>query len=326
MGYKTYLGPNCYEGSGIGISNTPEKCGEELMDVMTTGVSRYDAESGERADVVITCGGGELMCEVVPFIDFEKIATSEPKWYMGYSDNTNFTFLSAVLADTAAIYGPCAPAFGRVRWHKSNEDAMKLLSGEISEVSGYDLWEMEGYKPEVDEYTPEDEIPEVDPLLSYNVTEKVVYRYYLPDDSVSKVNMSGRLIGGCVDILIVQLGTRFDKVAEFLERYKEDGFIWFLEACDLNVMSIRRALWQMKNAEWFKYVKGFLIGRPLVHGQEMMGLTQYNAVIDVLKDLSVPVIMDLDIGHIPPAMPLIAGSMAEVIATDKGVGVNMFTA
>ena len=82
----------------------------------------------------------------------------------------------------------------------------------------------------------------------------------------------------------------------------------------------------MKNAEWFKYVKGFLIGRPLVHGQEMMGLDQYNAVVDAIKDLSVPVIMDLDIGHIPPAMPLIAGSMAEVIATDKGVGINMFTA
>lgn len=32
MGYRTELGPNCYEGCGIGISNTPEKCGQELME------------------------------------------------------------------------------------------------------------------------------------------------------------------------------------------------------------------------------------------------------------------------------------------------------
>ena len=29
-GYSYVLGPNCYAGEGIGISNTPEKCGAEL--------------------------------------------------------------------------------------------------------------------------------------------------------------------------------------------------------------------------------------------------------------------------------------------------------
>ena len=32
MGYQLQLGPNCYAGEGIGISNTPEKCGQELTD------------------------------------------------------------------------------------------------------------------------------------------------------------------------------------------------------------------------------------------------------------------------------------------------------
>lgn len=329
MGYKTYLGPNCYEGSGIGISNTPEKCGEELMDVMTTGVSRYDAESGERADVVITCGGGELMCEVVPFIDFEKIASSEPKWYMGYSDNTNYTFLSTVLADTAAIYGPCAPAFGREPWHESMEDAMKLLTGEKTEFSSYALWEKE-------EFSSEDETGSA--LLSYNVTEKAKYYYYLPkeegneysgkllsgdeltnDMSVpeelrSGLNISGRLLGGCVDILTLHVGTRTDKVAEFLEKYKDDGFIWFLECCDLDPLSMRRAFWQMREAGWFKYVKGFMIGRPLHFGEEALGVDQYNAVTDILGDVGAPIIMDLDIGHVPPMLPIVSGSVADVKA------------
>ena len=337
MGYKTYLGPNCYEGSGIGISNTPEKCGEELTDVMTTGVSRYDSESGEKADAIITCGGGELMCEVVPFIDFEKIASSEPKWYMGYSDNTNYTFLSTILADTAAIYGPCAPAFGREPWHESMEDAMKLLTGEKTEFSSYALWEKE-------EFSAEDETGSA--LLSYNVTEKAKYYYYLPkeegneysgkllsgdeltnDISVpeelrSGLNISGRLLGGCVDILSLHVGTRTDKVAEFLEKYKDDGFIWFLECCDLDPLSMRRAFWQMREAGWFKYVKGFMIGRPLHFGEEALGVDQYNAVTDILGDVGAPIIMDLDIGHVPPMMPIVSGSLAEVKASGNKINVK----
>ena len=29
LGYRLQLGPNCYEGKGIGISNTPELCGKD---------------------------------------------------------------------------------------------------------------------------------------------------------------------------------------------------------------------------------------------------------------------------------------------------------
>lgn len=30
MGYKIIKGPNCYEGSGVGISNTPKRCADEI--------------------------------------------------------------------------------------------------------------------------------------------------------------------------------------------------------------------------------------------------------------------------------------------------------
>ena len=80
------MGDNCYKDLGIGISNTPKLCAKELNEMYSNGES----------DVLISCGGGELMCEVVPFMDFEKIKNSKPKWYMGYSDNTNFTFLSTI--------------------------------------------------------------------------------------------------------------------------------------------------------------------------------------------------------------------------------------
>lgn len=298
MGYRADLGPNCYAGEGVGISNTPEKCAEELMEYYQS----------DKNDCLISCGGGELMCEILGHMDFDVLKKAEPKWYMGYSDNTNMTYLLATLCDTASIYGPCASAFGMEPWHPSVQDAFDALTGKVSEAHGYDKWEKESLENEEN------------PLAPYNITEPRVQRSFIGKEEViwsekdtsKEIEMKGRLLGGCMDCLVNLLGTKFDKTAEFAEHYKEDGIIWFLEACDLNVFSIRRAMWQMEQAGWFQYVKGFPIGRPLCFGQEMMGLDAYRAVLEVAGSKNVPVIMDIDLGHLAPMMPIITGSMARV--------------
>ena len=70
------------------------------------------------------------MCEVLPFVDFERIRKADPKWYLGYSDNTNMTYLLTTLCDTAAVYGPCAASFGMEPPHESIKDTFALLRGE----------------------------------------------------------------------------------------------------------------------------------------------------------------------------------------------------
>jgi len=307
MGYQLQLGPNCYKGEGIGISSTPENCGAELTESYTS----------EENQVIFSCGGGELMCETLNYVDFEKIKAAKPKWYMGYSDNTNFTFLLTTLCDVASVYGPCAPAFGMEPWHPAIADAFALVTGEKNTVHGYEGWEKESLKDAEH------------PLLPYHITEKKILKVHHPaagevaegDSCIAKI--SGRLIGGCLDCLDMLVGTKFDKVKEFAEQYKDEGIIWFLEACDLNVMSIRRALWQLDNAGWFRHVKGFLIGRPLCMGQEMMGLDQYNAVTGILSKYKVPIIMDADVGHFAPMMPLICGSLATIDVKGNEIGIEM---
>lgn len=285
-GYVLDLGPNCYEGKGIGISNTPEKCGEEI--------NTYFAK--DDVDALISCGGGELMCEILDFVDFEKLATAKPKWYMGFSDNTNLTFLLATICDMASIYGPCAPAFGMNPWYQSIEDAIGVLEGKKTIVTGYPKWEKESLKDEKH------------PLEPYHLTEDRVIKRVPDRDST----ISGRIIGGCLDCLGKLVGTKYDKVLAFNKKYAANGVIWYFEACDLNVMDIRRTLWQLDHAGWFQNAKGFLVGRPLCHGEELFGLDQYDAVTGVLAKYNVPIIMDLDIGHIPPTMPMVNGVMAEV--------------
>ena len=39
------------------------------------------------------------------------------------------------------------------------------------------------------------------------------------------LKFSGRLLGGCLDILTLFPGTKFDKVSEFIDKYQNDGII-----------------------------------------------------------------------------------------------------
>lgn len=302
QGYILVEGPNCCMNAGVGKSNTPEACAEEINDFF----------KNDRCDVIISCGGGETMCEDLPFVDFKGIAEAAPKWYMGYSDNTNLTYTLPVLCDTAAIYGPCASTFGARTLHPSLLDAFGVLTGEVRSVSNYDGWE----KNEI-----EDDI-----FAPYNITEKFEMRVYRAGQELTgnnaDVSFEGRLIGGCMDCLVNLIGTPFDKTAEFTERYKDDGIIWFLESCDYNVMDVRRALWQMDQAGWLKNVKGFLIGRPMLYDDVFIDYDMKSAYRDMLAKFNVPVIQDLDIGHLPPMMPIVSGALARVTTAGGSFGME----
>lgn len=297
-GYSCVLGPNCFASEGVGKSNTPERCGAEINAFFTE----------DRSDIILSCGGGETMCEDLPFVDFPAIAAAKPKWFMGYSDNTNLTFTLPTLCDTAAVYGPCAASFGQQPLHPALEDALRVLTGEELSVHNYDLWEREKIKDEEHPYAP------------YNCTEPFSLR--IAGDPAGETVFSGRLLGGCLDILQLLCGTPWDKVRQFNERYRTDGTLWFLESCDLNVMSVTRGLWQLKQAGWFDTATGFLIGRPLQYDDEAFGVDRYSAVTRILEDLGVPIVMDVDIGHLPPSMPLISGAVAEVHACPGSVNIQ----
>ena len=308
MGYKTLLGPNCLVEEGVGISNTPQKCGMELTEYYCSNDN----------DAIISCGGGELMCTILDYVDFEAVKKAPPKWYMGYSDNTNFTFLLTTICDTAAIYGPCASTFGMNPWHKALEDAFGVMTGATQKVSSYEGWERDSEK------CPENPAPQ------YNITRQRTTVLYTKENGLCKADTNpemkaqffGRLIGGCMDCLVNLLGTKYDMVKKFNERYSDDKKIWFLEACDLNVMSIRRAMWQMDKAGWFENLGGFLIGRPVCMDQEMMGMDQYKAIIDEAAKYNVPIVMDVDLGHLPPTMPIVSGAMAKVCVNGNDIEIS----
>ena len=67
-----------------------------------------------------------------------------------------------------------------------------------------------------------------------------------------------------------------------------------------------------------------MIGRPRIGMEsEEFGIDHYQAVYEMLKQYRVPVMMDVDIGHLPPMMPLICGSMARVVSDGNTYRVDM---
>ena len=221
-GFKTNPGPNSTAGLGIGISNTPEKCAGELMGMYLS----------DENDALISCGGGELMCEILEHMDFDALKKADPKWYMGYSDNTNFIFPMVTLCDTAGVYGRCADAFGLSEVHQAVLDGFEILRGRLNTVHSFEMYQLESLRDEIDKRAP------------YNLTEvslKSVYdgkKLYAPGEYKGELSFSGRLLGGCTDCLVNLVGTPFEDVEGFYERYASDGIIWCLESCDLNVFDI----------------------------------------------------------------------------------------
>lgn len=289
-------GPNIYKAEVIGRSNTKEKCAEEI--------NTYFGKDDVKA--LMSVGGGELMVEILPHIDF-KLIEQNPKWFMGYSDNTCLTYLLPTICDVASIYGPNAPSFGVKPYHQSLIDALNLLEGKSLTVKSYGKWEKEENQKKAD------------PLAPMILTEDTVMISY-PEN---ELQFSGRLLGGCLDILLNFLGTEFDKTKEFIDKYANDGIIWFLEACDLNTVAIRRAFVQLDNAGWFKNVKGFIIGRPRAGMDDCLGLNRINAVKEVVEKYKVPMIFDVDLGHLSPSMPIITGSLANVELKNNQLTIKM---
>lgn len=292
FGHTCIEGPNCRLGEGLGKSNTPEKCAAEINDFFIN----------DKSDIIISCGGGETMCEDMPYVDFDGISKAKPKWYIGYSDNTQLVFTLPTICDTAAIYGPCVSGFGMTEWHQYVQDAYDILTGRKMSVSNYDKW-------------VKDPITNtIDPLGPLKATEPFSMTFGGTASKSCKADFSGRLIGGCMDSFMGIRGSRLDNVKAFNKRYENDGIIWFMEACELSTIGVRRVLWGLDQAGWFENVKGFIFGRSMLYDNKSCGMTHDEAICSVVDKFNVPVIMNTDIGHLLPQMPIIAGAVAEVKA------------
>jgi muramoyltetrapeptide carboxypeptidase LdcA involved in peptidoglycan recycling len=288
LGYQIKLGKNCFKSEGIFASASPMERAEEFMEA-------YKSD----CDAIISVGGGELMVEMLDYVNFEQIKNLPPKWFMGFSDNTNLTYTLTTLCDIETIYGVNAPRFYDLSLVDA-KDSLRMLHGE-SYFEGYQMFEL-------------NEIEEEKPFNKINFdTNKIITPFKYTHA------FEGIMLGGCLDCLVGLCGTKYDKTNEYIKKHKDEGVIFYLESCDLNPISYRRALIQLKNAGWFDNVKGFVIGRAYHYGEEIMGVSFESSTIDILSSFNVPILINVDLGHLKPSMPIRNGAKAKVTYENSNI-------
>jgi muramoyltetrapeptide carboxypeptidase LdcA involved in peptidoglycan recycling len=293
-------------GFGIVESNNV-RCSDKGRSATGKDRARYLEELffDDDVDMIISCSGGDFLVEILPYIDFDVIRNN-PKWFCGYSDNTGIGFVITTCLDIASMYSDNISCFGMNDWDKSVNNYLEILKGNVIEQSSF-----EKYQANYLEYKTG--------LESYNLDTLVYWKNLIGG---KEINLRGRFIGGCLDVLLCLIGTKYDKVEEFVYKYRNDGIVWFLESCELSSEQIIRGLWQLKEASWFKYTKGFIFGRTIMK-KSYYDIDYEVAIEDSLMDLGVPVIIDADFGHTAPRMTLINGCYVEINSNNGKGNIKM---
>ena len=117
-------------------------------------------------------------------------------------------------------------------------------------------------------------------------------------------------------------GTQYDGTKQFIEKYKDDGIIWYFDNCELSKEELIRTLWKLNEFGYFKYTNGIVFGRNGIE-TSYLGYTMEECLKDsVINQLNVPIIYDTDISHKGPCLTIINGAIANIEACNGGGSIS----
>ena len=267
-----------------GKSNTSEIISKELDELILDPKVKW----------IICATGGDFLMEVLPYFNYKNIINN-PKWIQGYSDITALLYTLTTNYDIATIYGYNIATYGMNNWHQSIMDNIELVSGITDTQSSYDYYENE-YNQYVTGYE------------EFSKDEKICWKEI---NEKNNFEIKGRIIGGCIDVISKLIGTKYDKTNKFINKYKNDGIIWYFDNYGLNVEELINTLLQLKYCGYFNYTKGIIFGRSVTE-ESYYNISFKDGLKRALDDLNIPIIYDADIGHKHPEMSIINGSIATI--------------
>lgn len=261
-----------------------------------------------KVKAIYSAAGGDFLAEMLPFVDLESFKMN-PKWVQGFSDNTSILYYLATKGGICTAYGANFGDYGMQPWDLSVKNNLGILRGTVREQESFETYQAGFGKRETG-------------LEGYAKDGKVEWKnvcYGKSGLESETIEMEGRLIGGCMDVIMNIAGTPYDGTSDFIKKYKAEGIVWFLESFDLHFEQMMESLWKMKEMGWFEGCKGIVFGRPLFYrneGFDGTALPTYEDVIhERLDELEIPIIMDADIGHKGPQFVMLIGACARVIST-----------
>lgn len=238
-------------------------------------------------DFIMCATGGDFLIEMLEYVNFD-LLNDKIKFVMGASDPTSLLYIITTKLDISTIYGFNAGSFDQTNLHQCLKNNLEIIQGNLIEQTSFDLYESDRNKR----------------IEHFALDKKVCWL-----SNKDKIKVSGRLIGGCLDVLRELIGTKFDYTKDFVTRYQEDGIIWYFDIFALSSEDVYRALIQMKYSGWFDHVKAIIVGRIMFRSTNT-SIDYEQAFLRNFKNI--PLIFESDIGHVMPAFTLINGSYATI--------------
>ena len=275
------------QGFDILETNNVRKSGLVSSDAKTRVEELNSLINNKDIKMINIAAGGDFLYEIFQYLNLDLIKDNI-KWFGGSSDPTSLIYTITTNLDIATIYTPCnMSGYSNDSLHQSYLDYFEIIKGNL----------VKQYKSS--KYESEDDVFDLDnDWNSYG----------------EDVDESGVLIGGCIECLKDLIGTKYDKTLEFIEKYKDEGIIWYFDVFSLSVEDLYRTLLQFKYAGWFKYTKLIVIGK-VKYPNTFTDLTYVDMIRKALNDYKV--IYKFDVGHVKPSMTMINGMKARIIYNEK---------
>ncbi len=240
--------------------------------------------------------GGVTAIDILDQLDYAAIAAAEPGWVVGYSDSS--TWMTPLLLRTglASIHGdnladtPYIAPDGLVHWLDVASAPTSVTQRDSGLVADWRRFEEDATATEW----------------------KRVGTGSWSLHGAESLDVTGRLVGGCIETTAALAGSPYGDIRAFGAEH--GPLVVYLEASDEEAFNICRYLHQLRYAGWFDHAVTVLIGRtPAPDSTVEGGMTQREAALDALGGLDLPIVFDLEIGHVPPHLPLVNGALARVV-------------
>lgn len=243
--------------------------------------------------------GGERAIELLPRLDFQALAAAEPKWFSGFSDLSTLQLPLLLRAGWMSLHGPNLMELGAAELDANTAALQALLfQAEAPLQQASTRWQARS--PDWRD----------EPAANLQLSESTRWRRL--DGHDEALVLRGRLVGGCLDTLARIAGSDYGDLRAWRQTPGITPPLLFLENCEMAPCELLRALWSLRLHGWFEGAAGLILGRhapPAVAGSAQQ-LSHEDAVRAALDGLDLPVLLDADIGHVPPQLGLIQGEWA----------------
>ena len=271
---------------------------------------------------IITAIGGDDTYKTIPYLmedkEFKDAVSNNPKIFIGFSDTTNNHIMLNKLG-LITFYGPCF----LVDFAELDKEMLpytkyyieKLFKDEDNyEIKSSDIWYLDRTN-----FT-EDEIGKP------RIVKKEEHGFETINGS-GKV--TGTLFGGCIESLYdAYVGERYGEENKVFEKYNllptiEDWKekILFFETSQemIEPSKLEIILKYFKNKKILESVKGIIIGKPY----DEVYYNEYKEVLKkIFKDLSTPVLYNVNFGHAYPRCILPYDVLSTVDYNNKTITID----